>query len=56
MVGDRIYISLKTSTDQVIDQVESYIVNLEEMGNRLTQCMKQVYPNDVIISFTLPRD
>lgn len=56
VVGDRIYISLKTSTDQVIDQVESYIVNLEEMGNRLTQCMKQVYPNDVIISFTLPRD
>jgi hypothetical protein len=56
VVGDRIYVSLKSSTDQVIDQVESYIASLEEVGNKLTQCMKQIYPDDVIISFILPRN
>jgi hypothetical protein len=53
-VGDRIYVSLKNSTDEVINQVENYVVSLEAVGNKLTKCIKQIYPNDAVISFKLP--
>ncbi|WP_047534037.1 hypothetical protein [Methylotenera sp. N17] len=56
LVGDRIYVSLKNSSDTIIDQVDDYTISIENIGNKLTQCIKQIYPNDVIISFKLPRE
>ncbi|MEZ0272930.1 MAG: hypothetical protein ACAH18_12625 [Methylophilaceae bacterium] len=53
-LGDRLTTTLRESTDQVIEHVDSAIISLKDVADRLRRSIKLLYPNDKVIGFSLP--
>jgi hypothetical protein len=51
MLGDRLYTTLCHATDQAIDHVDSTIVSLKEVADKLNASLKKQFPNETIIGF-----
>ena len=56
ILGNRLYSILKETTDQVIFHVDSTIESLKLIAKKLKDCMKSIYPDEKIITFSLPED
>ena len=52
-LGNRVYTTIRSATDQVIDYVDSTIVSLKQVADKLTASLKKQYPNETIISFAM---
>lgn len=55
MIGNRLYITLCQATDQVIDHVDTTIVSLKEIADKLTASLKKQFPNETIIGFDIAK-
>ncbi len=53
ILGNRIYTIIKQSTDDVIFHVDSTIESLKQVADKLKVGVKNVYPDEKIISFVL---
>lgn len=54
-LGNRIYVTIRQTTDQAIDHVDSTIVSLKSAADELTASLKKQYPNEKIIRFAMPK-
>ena len=54
VLGNRLYITIQDATEQVIDHVDSTIISLKQIADKLTASLKKQYPNTTIISFKMP--
>lgn len=55
-LGERIFNTLHQSTRQVIDHTDSTILSLNEIAAKLTISLKKQFPNERIISVSIPKD
>jgi len=53
ILGQRLYVTIHKATDQVIDHVDSAVSSLQEVGEKLANTMKELYPNENIISLAV---
>lgn len=53
-LGERLFHTLHQSTEQVICHVDSTILSLKEMSDKLTKTLKKLYPDERIISVGMP--
>lgn len=53
-LGNRLYTTLQQSTKQIIEHVDSTIINLYEIGNKLSQILEAIYPKEKIIRIAQP--
>ena len=51
MLGQRLYHTIKLSTDQIITHVDETIISLKSAGDKLSSLLKVVFPGEQIISF-----
>lgn len=56
ILGNRLLSMLKETTDQVITHVDSTIESLKLVADRLKDSMKSIYPDQKIITFSLPKN
>lgn len=54
ILGQRLYVAISQATDQVISHVDAAVVSIKSVADKLTASLKKQYPNEKIISFTLP--
>jgi len=50
ILGDRTFATIHKSTNEVIEHVDFCIASLDSIGSRLKKELKQVFPDDLIIS------
>lgn len=50
-LGNRLFIQLSRSTDEMIDHTDSSIKSLMEMGERLYKVLTELYPGETFIKF-----
>ncbi len=55
-LGERLFYTLHTSTGQVISHVDSTILSLNEIADKLSQSLKKQFPKERIISLSIPED
>lgn len=53
-LGDRLSTTLRQSTDQVIDHVDSSLESIKTIASKLQKAIKDLYPTAKVISFSLP--
>lgn len=53
-LGERMFQTLQLSTRQVILQVDTTIVSLKTMSDKLTKALRDQFPNERIISVSIP--
>ena len=53
-LGDRLYVTMHESTNQVIEHVDKTLLSLREIGGKLTQFLKRQFPGETIISISIP--
>ena len=53
ILGQRLYYSIISSTDQVITHVDETINTIKSAGDRLSNVLKGIFPGQRIISFVL---
>jgi hypothetical protein len=56
ILGNRLFHTIKESTENVIYHVDSTIKSMEELSKKIKTSMNNIYPNETIISFTLPKE
>ncbi len=54
VLGERLFHTLHQSTDQVIQHVDTTIVSLKEMSDKLTKALKELFPGEPIITVGMP--
>lgn len=54
VLGERLFHTLHQSTGQVIYHVDTTILSLKEMSDKLTKALKGLYPDERIISVGMP--
>ena len=52
-LGIRLYTTIQQATEQAIDHVDSTVVSLTQVADKLTASLKKQYPNETIISFEI---
>ena len=53
-LGTRLCVTMHQATDQVVEHVDSTIISLQEVGVKLVNMLKKLYPEEKIISFAMP--
>lgn len=53
VLGNRIYTTIQDATEQVIEHVDSTIVSLKQVADKLNACLKKQYRNETIINFEM---
>jgi hypothetical protein len=53
-IGNRLYTTLKRSTEQVIDHVDTTVESVWKISNKLSQVLRQKYPKEKIINIENP--
>jgi len=56
LLGNRLFIILKRSTQEVIEHVEEAIAYLESTGNKLNQILESAYPQEKTLSILMPEN
>ena len=54
VLGNRLYITMQQATEQVIDHIDSTVISLEQIADKLVTSLKKQYPKKTIISFKMP--
>ena len=54
MLGPRLYATIKSATDQTITHIDNAVVSIKATSDKLTTSLKRLFPNEKIISFTIP--
>jgi hypothetical protein len=54
VLGERLFHTLHQSTDQVILHVDTTVLSLKEMSDKLTKALKGLFPDERIISVGMP--
>ncbi len=54
VLGDRLYVTMQGGTKQVIEYVDNTLLSLQEVGSKLTQSLKKQFPDEAIISVSIP--
>ena len=54
LLGNRLYLMLQQSTEQIISNVDRTLVSLKQVSNKLRDGIKVLYPDEKVIHFTLP--
>lgn len=52
-LGNRLYTTIQQATEQAIDHVDSTVVSLKQVSDKLTASLKKQFPNETIISFEI---
>ena len=52
-LGNRLYITIQDATEQVIYHVDSTVISLKQISDKLTATLQKQYPNETIISFEI---
>jgi hypothetical protein len=55
-LGERLFHTIVQSTEQVISHVDSTILSLKEVADKLSMALKKQFPNERIISVGMPTD
>ncbi len=55
-IGPRLYLTLKQSTEHIISQVNQLIPGLKDIGDKLGNTLKRLYPHHTIINFLVVED
>lgn len=55
-LGERLFHTLHQATDQVVYNVDTTIISLKDMADKLTKSLKKQYPNETILSVGMPED
>ena len=53
-LGNRLYTTLQQATEETIYHVDSTVISLKQITDKLRASLKKQYPNETIISFTIP--
>jgi hypothetical protein len=53
VLGNRLYSTIKESTDQVIFHVDSTVESLKQVAEKLKDSIKTIYPDEKVIKFVL---
>jgi hypothetical protein len=53
-LGERLHTTLQQSTKQIIEHVDDTIISLQEVGNKLSQILQELYPKEKIIKISVP--
>ncbi|MGC2047529.1 MAG: hypothetical protein WA635_02810, partial [Gallionella sp.] len=56
MLGQRLFSIIVQNTDQVISHVDSAVVSINLVADKLTASLKKQYPDKKIISFVIPNE
>ena len=56
MLGQRLYSTIAQNTEQVISHVDSAVVSINLVADKLTASLKKQYPDKKIISFVIPNE
>jgi hypothetical protein len=54
ILGSRLFVTLNTSTDQIIDHVDQTITSIQIVSTMFYDCIKRIYPDDQIIRYSFP--
>lgn len=52
-LGNRLFVSLQQATTAVIKNVDPTILSLQEIGRNLRQALREIYPSETILGFTI---
>lgn len=52
-LGNRLYITIQHATDEAINHVDSTIVSLKQIADKLRASLKKIYPDEIIIGFEI---
>ena len=53
VLGNKIYVTLNQATDQVIEHVDSTIISIQEVCNKLTGALKKQFPKSAVLKFSI---
>lgn len=56
VLGNRIYVTLHQATDQVVEHVDSTIISIQEICNKLTESLKKQFPSATVLRFSIPKE
>jgi len=55
-LGPQLFVTMRQSTKEIIESVDSTILSIQIACGKLTSVLKKIFPNETIISYSLPHN